>query len=1574
MLLWLLAAAAAGRIGAAPAPEPSSSPLVLSLIAKGDTWRYLDDGSDQGTAWREPAFDASAWPSGPAELGYGDRDEATTIGFGPDPRQKHITAYFRRSFDVPAPARFKSLLLRLRRDDGAIVYLNGREIVRSNMPAGIVSATTLAAKQVGGEEETRYAEHDVPPTLLVPGGNVVAAELHQGNPTSSDASFDLELVASDAADVREALLSQYRRSVTADRAFARENLPERAAAPEDWPTFMRDRARRGVTPAGLEFPLRTSWVHVPDRPPRPAWHPPATRPREGRILLNRVAFDDAFQVAVWDGNVLFGSSSVDCVVSLDAATGRRRWLFSTGGPVRLAPTVWQSKVYVGCDDGWVYCLDAGTGRVKWKHRAGPADERLLGNGRMVSRWPVRTSVLVDDGIAYFGAGVFPHEGVLLRALGAEDGRVVWRNDTLGQTDANRCQVTPQGYLLASDELLFVPSGRAMPAAFSKADGRLVYQRELSWRGVDGCGPTGGVYALLDDGQVYTGTHQLLAVDQRRGRTGFGWFGGRRMVISGDMAFMADGREIVAMRRGDYAEMTRRTPEFQQRFRDFEYQYAISRQERSDRNRMIADNDRQIGQLDADMAALQQAGKGESEACRSLATRRALLVRRAEDLRDRAGELAGIVADWKRKLDALGREKRRHRALGEKRTLLWRRRSACVDSMVLAGTTLVAGGEGEVVAFDAVAGEEIWRANVDGRARGLAVAEGRLFVSTTTGRIHCFGSTGIGRADASARPPDEGQDSPHRDASGRVMYERAAERILALTGCRKGWGLVLGGEEGGLAYELAVRSELSLVVVESDPDKASTSRRLLRRARLYGAHVVVDVVDPSRPLPYPNYFADLVVSDTLARTGVLPAGLRDAGRHVKPCGGRVCLGGSLSRGATVEELAGWARTLIPGEPKLVQEEDEVWCVAERGSLPGSGRWTHQYADAGNSGASADTLVRGPLGVLWYGAPGPAPMVDRHASAVAPLALDGRMFVQGENVVLAYDAYNGTNLWERRILGAMRAGMKGGASSNFAAGRAGVFVGVRGECHRLDPATGTTLATYRVPRDGKAWGYAAVADGVLFGSDRTGRGEATTVFAIEVKTGEVLWVHSGKHLVAPTLVIGDGRVCFVDSSISGVEREAALAGPRKQLQRLAGQAKKEAEKTLKGADVRLAVCLDARTGQVIWRRGVDVTECSGRRDGAGALSSIYCDGLLLLCGANANGHFWQQFLAGEFDRRRIVALRGHDGAVAWARDVPYRTRPLVVDGRVIADPYALDLRTGSFLTRRHPVTGREDRWQFLRGGHHCGAAAGSRSMLFFRAGSTAYYDLACDSGLRHFAGHRPGCWINTVPAGGLALIPEASAGCICLYSLRCTVALEPRPDREPAWAVCTAAGPTLPVEHLAVNLGAPGDRRDGDGTLWLAHPRPRPAWHTREREVSLGILPDGSHGEKYVFAQDGSVASGFGDRGWLLASGYRGAGPLTIPVTRGEGATEGEYAVRLFIAYWPGHAKTSTPVDLRIQGRTVAEGVEPPTPARNWTVREFSGIRATAAITVQIVPATPAETAGESVVLSGIEVLSGRPAEP
>jgi len=317
---------------------------------------------------------------------------------------------------------------------------------------------------------------------------------------------------------------------------------------------------------------------------------------------------------------------------------------------------------------------------------------------------------------------------------------------------------------------------------------------------------------------------------------------------------------------------------------------------------------------------------------------------------------------------------------------WRRPAKDSDAMILAASALIVGGDGEVAMVDAMTGEDMWSAEVTGRAVGLAVADGRLFVSTDTGATYCFAAGGADAGEVRVAT----SDAPYREDTLAPMYAKAADAIVAQTGSDKGFCLVLGSERGRLAYELAKRTGLRIVGIDPDPSNVAAARRALDAAGMYGR--VTFEQGPLDKLMYSDYFANLIVSDTVLMSGKPVGDPSEVFRVLKPCGGKVCLGQPAgSAGMNASAMAAWLAK-APGapEPKLTNA-DGVWVLLERGPLEGAGKWTHLYADTANTACSDDELVKGPLGVLWFGEPGPQYMVERHARTVAPVAMDGRLSV-------------------------------------------------------------------------------------------------------------------------------------------------------------------------------------------------------------------------------------------------------------------------------------------------------------------------------------------------------------------------------------------------------------------------------------------------------------------------------------------------------------------------------------------------------------------------------------------------------
>jgi hypothetical protein len=179
--------------GSGPEIEADAPASGIEILPGGSEWSYSASGREPGPGWKEPGYPTWFWPRGTAPLGYGEDDEATPLPFGGDPEAKWPAAYFRKAFRLEEAADGAELELGLVFDDGIVVYVNGTEAVRANMPEGEAGPGTWAAATVGGEEERAWRRFPAPSSLLRPGRNVVAVEVHQAGPGSSDLRFDLSL-------------------------------------------------------------------------------------------------------------------------------------------------------------------------------------------------------------------------------------------------------------------------------------------------------------------------------------------------------------------------------------------------------------------------------------------------------------------------------------------------------------------------------------------------------------------------------------------------------------------------------------------------------------------------------------------------------------------------------------------------------------------------------------------------------------------------------------------------------------------------------------------------------------------------------------------------------------------------------------------------------------------------------------------------------------------------------------------------------------------------------------------------------------------------------------------------------------------------------------------------------------------------------------------------------------------------------------------------------------------------------------------------------------------------------------
>ena len=797
----------------------------------------------------------------------------------------------------------------------------------------------------------------------------------------------------------------------------------------DWPAYRHDGNRSAVSSESLPGQLNPQWVFESRHQPMSAWPMPGEE-------TPRMHTDRAYHVVATGRTLFFGNNVDNHIYALDTRTAEERWRFAADGSVRFAPVLHEGSLFFGSDDGNVYCLNAADGSLVWKYRPSPSGERVIGNGRMISLWPVRTGLLLEGGTVYLAAGIFPYEGIYVAAVEAQTGREIWLNDTAGDQAWGHQYggMAPQGYLVASSDNLYVPTGRGMPAAFDKRTGK--FKKFLN-----AGSKVGGAWMQMAGNELFAGNDNQgaetkITFDATSGANRgdqFAGFPSIDMVITEAVAYLATQKGLYAIDRAANAKAA---------------------------------------------AAMPKLNTEEAGLVKSITEIRERYKTAAKD--GNASDLAKATAELNQatgRLTAIAKEKE---ALNLARAKWFVSREQMgpltvagqLGPMALAGQTLFAGGEGYVVSLKADTGQLIAVHGMEGTAMSLAVADERLFVSSDLGAIHCLG------AQDSPKQMVKRTEPAKPVAPGQATREIAIE-IERRSGMTVGWCLVAGARDGRLAKALARETQFNIVVIEHDLERLKAIQRSLYSSGLYGKRVIAADWDYA---DLPDYFANLIVSERAWLGDDVHLPVAQLARVLRPSGGVLLLG------STANWPKGRAAKIIEGLKANAKAENEAahsdeWLKFTRGKLDGAGSWTGLYGNNAKTSSTPDRLVKGPLGVLWFGEPGSKHMVERHARTVSPLAINGRLFVQGMEVVMAYDAYNGTFLWQRKIPGAVRVRVDVDGS-NITANEDSIFVAAYERVLQLDAKTGRTRREFRVPRAPGAkalrWGNVAVDGDTLFGT--------------------------------------------------------------------------------------------------------------------------------------------------------------------------------------------------------------------------------------------------------------------------------------------------------------------------------------------------------------------------------------------------------------------------------------------------------------------------------------------------------------
>lgn len=1119
----------------------------------------------------------------------------------------------------------------------------------------------------------------------------------------------------------------------------------------DWPQWRCDANRSAATSEPGPIKATRLWS-------RSLPHPDPAYDHQYRMCA-----DISYAPIAAEGLLFLPSNVTDQVTAVDLSTGEVRWRYIAEGPVRSAPVYVDGKICFGSDDGYLVCLSARDGRLLWKVRGVPEelpDSRLLVNGRLCSRWPVRGAPVADGGVVMFGAGVAPEEGVYVSAVKVDSGELLWRSDSMsfvkdGMSDHGRAydlSLPPQGYLAVIDRRLAVPSGRSLAAWFDPATGKME--------------PYTCFYVKHNPPR---GTWYLSGIGHYAVQGG-NWFGTRADAAPPLPAELEESAKS--------ALFWSRTPG------DNEL-YVI-------RNRPFLRADTYL--LHPENLYIEPVLTSSTMYASEFVDEQRYLVPRGHT-RVKFPEYDRIVArdltqpKWHSVVQM-------HVAYGKRKVtmprlefpLLWELASP-LRVLIKAGDQLFAGGENTIAAVAIPqAGQEpriTWQAEVHGRPVEALVADGKLVVVTHNGTVTCFADErGAGVTEAAAPAVADGPDVRHLS--------------------RRGYALVFGSDGADEAVRLAVNDRLRVVILEPDGKKAEAARRWYADQQLGAALVQVLHGDPVRTKLTP-YWANRVVVASLDGFESPKWALSAALDAMRPYTGMLQIPTHDEYARSIRELA--------AERYGYTVDSGVELVTVRRTTPpdGADNWTHESGGPGNCYANRDELVKWPLGVLWYSG-----TIDRrftpdahfqHERHPFPLVRDGRMFIITGAVLHAVDIYTGEHLWridmpmtpwvETRNFDSRMYGRP--TERNCVVADDWIYLVLGESIHAYDVVTGRQRKVLEIP-------------------DTLQHEVNATRPAVEVRTYQG---HRGTVQSAPqwteVRLHDDYLIALLGKTLVAVDRHAGkLRWARPSTRQTTTCALSDSTlfgfdcdiPQLTGGDAKqqqhgLLFALDPESGETMWQQDVAFDPVPRYTLQA---ERLWLQPIIPLLAYNQK----HALVVLAVNRNGIHVFHSSDGSHVWSKkgatrgDLQRVYPPLITDDHLLISNY-----DGYFGYLLDIVTGAEvGDDTALPQPRTCARVIGNSELLVYRDAATEFYDVAGNRmiGLNSL---RSGCTTSFIPAGGVMTAPMLGHGCVCNYPMFSSLGLYHFPEIEKYRPAAVVASWVNEVSQAGA-----GDKPDATGRSSLA----------------------------------------------------------------------------------------------------------------------------------------------------------------
>jgi outer membrane protein assembly factor BamB len=1094
---------------------------------------------------------------------------------------------------------------------------------------------------------------------------------------------------------------------------------------DDWPQYKKDNFRSGVSNVDLDLrTLDQAWTYKAPHEPAPAWYGPA---KEDAYALSGPLpsmrdYDLSYYPVVVGEFLYYGSSSDDAVHCINTNTGKEIWQFTTSGPVRVAPTFCKGYLYFGSDDGYVYCIDAQNAKIKWKYS--PSDtkaQKVLNNGRFISYWPVRTGVLVEDDMAYFGASLLPWKQSYICAINASNGSDNDQGCYVEEVE----NMTMEGSMASTGKLLVQPQGRIAPAFITKATGEKKGQLP----------GTGGCFVLVtpDKHIVHPKSSRAASIQEYVDKDQpeyLSFKGGKEMVIKGDTSYIISDHSISAFHRKTKKTIwVRRNYEAHRIIQSGNALYVGSVDTIFALNLnnglpvwkqkvngvvhaiAVANNALYVSTNEGFITCFKAGGKGNA----------------LFDLNcNKEPELEPLVKVVMK--DFLDKNLKLH--LGPEIVAL------SPDSVKLSFQSKEAksfqlkwiSGSSDTLSYTFKAAKK----------HQLVLPVRKSFVyhyditdqNGTTGNFEYNNFLNFKRC--TIQFPSTNNPT---DAEMAIFSTLKAKYQID-----KGLALVLDESASDFPLAIAQSFDLDVIALNSNERDVKQIRNRWQEYEVYSRKLNIQQVTNVSKIPISSDIANMVWVSEESK-----ADADEVIRLIAPRG--------------VAFIAG-------ADKDWLDESQQIWQVdieqlsggllLKKHPLEVEGEWTHQYGRSNNSAFGGESLWGSTraedFDIQWMGRPGPRFQTDRSSRKPSPLAINGRMFTQGNQRIVALNVHNGSILWSKELPGLRRMNTHRDCS-NWVADNSYIYVAKGNKAIKIDAASGQMVTAFEIPNKDSDWGYIGLINDLVIGSrvpqgasytvfhggygwydalkgDNTNKVVSQELFAHSKKGQDLRWKYQPEgHIINSTISMADESICFVQSSNKKLSK-----------------AKRGGDNIFKHLQL---VKLDAQTGKLVWKHTIN--NQAGITMYSMAMSS---NKIVIVSSTDWN------FMIYTYDAQT--------GKLLWEKEQGWFhgdhgqqfSRPAIVGNRLVVKPVHYNLETGEAQNYNVP-----------KSGHGCASYALTEQAIFYRGGSVTQFNFDTREFSR-WERLRPDCWLSTIPAQGMVLSPEGGGGCSCGNWLETSMVLAPK----------------------------------------------------------------------------------------------------------------------------------------------------------------------------------------------------------